>query len=64
MRTAGTIHRMGGVGFELANADYILSELEKAGIEAREVCPCGIVATVGRGDKTILLRADFDALPL
>ena len=60
-----TIHRMGGVGFELRqSADYILSELEKAGIEAREVCPCGIVATVGRGDKTILLRADFDALPL
>ncbi len=59
------IHQMGGVGFDLRqSADYILDELEKAGIEGREICPCGIVATIGQGGKTILLRADFDALPL
>lgn len=59
------IHQMGGVGFDLRqSADYILSELQKAGVSAREICPCGIVATIGQGDKTILLRADFDALPL
>ncbi len=59
------IHQMGGVGFDLRkSADYIISELKKVGIEAREICPCGIVATIGRGGKTLLLRADYDALPL
>lgn len=59
------IHQMGGVGFDLRkSADYIISELKKAGIEAREICPCGIVATIGQGGKTLLLRADYDALPL
>ena len=60
-----SIHRMGGVRFDLRqSADYILNELKKAGIEGKEICPCGIVATIGQGGKTILLRADFDALPL
>ncbi len=59
------IHRMGGVGFDLRqSADYIIGELKKIGVEARELCPCGIVATIGQGGKTLLLRADYDALPL
>ncbi len=59
------IHAMGGVEFDLRqSADYILRELAGAGIKAREICPCGITATIGRGSPVILLRADFDALPL
>ncbi len=60
-----TIHKNGGTGFDLReNADYIISELKKSGIEAQELFPCGIVATIGHGGKCLLLRADYDALPI
>ena len=42
---------------------YVLSELEKLGIEAKP-CGHGVSATVGKGGKCILLRADMDALPM
>lgn len=59
------IHQNGGVGFDLReNADFIMARLREMGIEPREICPCGIVATIGTGGKTVLLRADYDALPL
>lgn len=45
-------------------AGYIMERLRGMGIEPREICPSGIVATVGQGKKTILLRADYDALPI
>ena len=58
------IHSNGGVGFDLReNADFIIESLQAMGINAQEICPCGITATIGKGGKTILLRADYDALP-
>ncbi|MBQ1270517.1 MAG: amidohydrolase [Clostridia bacterium] len=59
------IHQFGGVGYDLReSADYILAELKAMGVEAKEIIDCGIVATIGKGNgKTVLIRADFDALP-
>ena len=43
--------------------DYVLSELKKLGIDAQP-CGHGVSATIGKGGKCILLRADMDALPM
>lgn len=61
------LHRHAEVGFDLIETrEYVRRELEKMGIEAM---PCGkagltaVLGTAGSG-KTILLRADMDALPI
>lgn len=61
-----TIHSYGGRGFDLRpSADFLTGELQKMGISVREIGPCCLVGDIGPEDgKTILLRADFDALPL
>jgi amidohydrolase len=43
---------------------FVMDRLERLGIEAREICPSGIVACLGRPGPTLLLRADMDALPM
>ena len=42
---------------------YVLETLKSYGIDANE-CGSGVTATVGKGGKVILLRADMDALPM
>ena len=42
---------------------YVLEELKKLGIDAQP-CGHGVSATVGKGGKCLLLRADMDALPM
>ena len=42
---------------------YVLEELKKLGIDAHP-CGHGVSATVGKGGKCLLLRADMDALPM
>ena len=42
---------------------YVLAELEKLGIDAKP-CGHGVTATIGKGGKCLLLRADMDALPM
>ena len=42
---------------------YVLEELKKLGVEAKP-CGYGVSATVGKGGKCLLLRADMDALPM
>lgn len=66
IETQHTIHQFGGVGFELQpSRDLIVSKLQSWGIEAHEIAPCCLVAEIGPATgKTILLRADYDALPL
>lgn len=49
---------------ERATADVIARELDAHGIEYDRVTSTGIVARVGRGERSVGLRADMDALPL
>lgn len=59
------IHKNPEIGFDLENTTkYVMSRLESMGYEPIEICKSGVVATIGNGEKTILLRADMDALPV
>ncbi len=59
-----TVHGYAEVGMDtVKTADYVMEQLTKLGYEPKRVGGNGVVATVGQGGKTILLRADMDALP-
>lgn len=52
------------VGLETPKAvDYVMEWLEKCGLKP-ERCGHGVTASIGSGGKTLLLRADMDALPM
>lgn len=58
------IHTNAEVGLNMPKAKaYVLKKLEEYGLDPKE-CGMGVTATLGRGGKTILLRADMDALPM
>jgi len=58
-----TLHNMPETGFNLPKTKaFVKDTLESFGLQPSN-CGEGIVATVGQGKKTILLRADMDALP-
>jgi len=60
-----TIHQFGGIGFDLEeSAQFIKRKLIEWNIDFKEICKCGIVATVGNGEPVFLIRGDFDALPI
>ena len=57
-------HTNAEVGLHMPKAKaYVMDKLRQYGIEPRE-CGEGVTATLGKGGKTILLRADMDALPM
>lgn len=60
------LHEHAEVGFDLsATAAFVKKQLESFGYEVVPCGKCGLTATVGNGrGKTILLRADMDALPI
>ena len=60
------VHKLAEVGMEtFETAKYIASELEKMGIKSQLIASgAAVVATIGHGDKCLLLRADMDALPM
>lgn len=60
------LHENPECGFELENTcRFVLEKLSSYGYTPAMVGKSGIVATVGKpGGKTILLRADMDALPM
>lgn len=59
------LHEHAEVGFHLPQAvDYVKSELRKMGYAPQDVCEGGLSAVVGRPGRTILLRAEMDALPM
>lgn len=45
---------------------FVIDKLKEYGYNPTEICESGIVATIegSEGGKTILLRADMDALPM
>ena len=58
------IHQNAEVGLDLPKTKaYVMAKLKEYGIEAKD-CGYGVTATIGNGGKTILLRADMDALKI
>ncbi len=53
------------IGFELSKTTaYIIKKLTQMGLEPKEIGNSGVVLTIGKGGKTILLRGDMDALAI
>ncbi|MCH5324433.1 MAG: amidohydrolase [Eubacterium sp.] len=58
------LHEHAEVGLDLPMArEYIINKLTEYGLEPKR-CGYGVTATLGKGEKTLLLRADMDALPM
>ena len=59
------LHSLAEVGLDMPQAQaYVMEQLEKSGLEPRR-CGYGVTAELGRdGGRTLLLRADMDALPM
>ena len=59
------LHAHPGVAFDLSDTlDYVRQELTKLGLSPVSCGRAGLTATIGQGEKCILLRADMDALPI
>ena len=60
------IHKIAEVGMEtFETAKYVSNELTKMNISHQLIAnSSAVVATIGKGDKCILLRGDYDALPM
>lgn len=59
------IHRFAEIEFELPQTtEYVVRKLTEYGLEPQMVGTSGVTCLIGKGDKTILLRADMDALPM
>jgi len=59
------LHQIPEVGFALENTvDTVKEYLKKFGYEPKKCGRAGLIATVGKGEPILLLRADMDALPI
>ena len=59
-----TLHANAEVGLHMPKTKaYVMEKLREYGLEPQD-CGEGVTAIVGKGGKTILLRADMDALPM
>ena len=59
------LHQIAEVGMNLPKTvEYVKNELRKMGYDPIDVGQSGVSATVGQGEKTMLIRADMDALPV
>lgn len=58
------LHQNAEIGLEMPKAvAYVMEQLTKAGLQP-QICGHGVMAQIGNGGKTLLLRADMDALPM
>ena len=59
------LHQIPELGLDLPQtAAYVEEKLREMGYEPQRVGACGITATLDKGGKCFLLRADMDALPV
>lgn len=59
------LHAHAETGFSLTETSgYIARRLTEMGMTPRKCGRCGWIADIGSGEKTVLLRADMDALPI
>lgn len=61
------LHANPELGHDLpVTTKYVMERLTEIGLEPDEICPSGVTATIKgkKPGKTILLRADMDALPM
>lgn len=59
------IHQIAEIGMDLPETvDFVMEKLRQYGYTPKRCGKAGVTATVGRGGKCILLRADMDALPM
>lgn len=59
------LHAHAETGFDLPQTyGYVWGRLTEMGLTPRKCGRCGIVADIGRSGRTVLLRADMDALPM
>lgn len=60
-----TIHQFAEIGFDLPQTyAYIFNKLTEYGYQPKKVGKMGITCLAGKPGRTILLRADMDALPM
>lgn len=58
------IHKNAENGLDLPKTKaYVMKKLTEYGLEPKD-CGYGVTATLGKGGKVLLLRADMDALPM
>ncbi len=61
------IHENAEAGEHLPNTTaYVMQRLKEIGLEPKEICDSGVVALIegAKPGKTIMIRADMDALPM
>ena len=57
-------HKNAETGLKMPVAvDYVMKKLTEYGLKPQK-CGYGVTAILGKGEKTLLLRADMDALPM
>lgn len=60
-----TLHKHAEVGFDLPKTKaYIKETLQSIGLCPKDCGRASVIADIGKGKKTVLLRADMDALPI
>lgn len=58
------IHKNAETGLDLPKTKaYVMEKLTEYGLEPKD-CGYGVTATLGKGGKVLVLRADMDALPM
>lgn len=58
------IHKNAETGLDLPKTKaYVMEKLTEYGLEPKD-CGYGVTATLGKGGKVLLLRADMDSLPM
>ena len=59
------LHAHAETGFNLQETkEYVRQRLTEMGYTPQDCGRCGLIADIGNGEKTFLLRADMDALPI